>query len=81
MPRNPLKIYRGDRKREAVWEALDALPAGREFTLRDLWNHGRIGAGFPMTADVLRDAVRIGAVECVGRLGTQGAPKVYRRTV
>lgn len=80
MPRNPLKIYREDRRREAVWGALDALPVGREFTLRDLWNHGRIGAGFPMTATVVRDAVRIGAVECVGRLGTQGAPKVYRRT-
>lgn len=80
MPRNPLKIYREDRRREAVWEALDAIPVGREFTLWDLWNRGRIGARFPMTEAVLRNAVRIGAVECLGRLGTQGAPKVYRRT-
>lgn len=80
MPRNPNKIYRGDRKREAVWEALDAIPTGREFTLRDLWNHGRVGASFPTTQAVLRDAVRIGAVECIGRLKTQGSPKVYRRT-
>lgn len=36
MPRDPHKIYRSDRKREAVWEALDALPAGTEFTLRSL---------------------------------------------
>lgn len=64
MPRNPNKIYRGDRKREAVWEALDALQPGREFTLWDLWNRGRIGARFPMTEAVLRDAVRVGAVEC-----------------
>lgn len=79
MPRDPLKVYRDDRRREAVWEALDALPVGAEFTLRALWNRGRIGAGFPMTATVLRDAVRIGAVECLGRLRTQGAPKLYRR--
>lgn len=83
MPRDPLKIYRSDRRREAVWEALDALPAGVEFTLRQLWR-GEVGsrrypASFPMTADVLRDAVCVGAVECVGRLGTQGAPKLYRR--
>jgi len=83
MPRDPHKIYRNDRQREAVWEALDALPAGAEFTLRQLWR-GEVGvrrypASFPMTADVLRDAVRVGAVECVGRLRTQGAPKVYRR--
>lgn len=80
MPRNPDKIYRSDRKREAVWEALDAIPAGREFTLRDLWNRGRVGAGFPMTEAVLRDAVRVGAVECLGRIKAQGAPKLYRRT-
>jgi hypothetical protein len=79
MPRNQLKIYRGDRRREAVWEALDALPAGAEFTLRTLWNRGRVGAGFPMTEAVLRDAVRIGAVEHLGRLKAQGAPKLYRR--
>lgn len=79
MPRNPNKIYRGDRKREAVWEALDALPAGAEFTLRDLWNRGRVGAGFPMTAEVVRDAVRAGAVECIGRIKAQGSPKLYRR--
>lgn len=81
MPRNPNRVYRSDRKREAVWEALDAIPAGIKFTLRDPWNHGRVGAGFPMTETVLRDAVRIGAVECAGRLGTQGAPKVYRRAL
>lgn len=79
MPRNPDKIYRGDRKREAVWEALDAIPVGTEFTLRDLWNRGRVGASFPTTQIVLRDAVRIGAVECIGRLAIQGTPKVYRR--
>lgn len=79
MPRDPHKIYRSDRRREAVWEALDALPVGAEFTLRDLWNCGRIGAPFPTAQAVLRDAVRIGAVECLGRLGTQGAPKLYRR--
>lgn len=80
MPRNPLKIYREDRRREAVWEALDALPVDREFTLRDLWNRGRVGAGFPMTEAVLRNAVRIGAVECLGRIKAQGSPKLYRRT-
>lgn len=79
MPRDPLKIYRSDRRREAVWEALDALPAGREFTLRDLWDRGRVGAPFPTAQAVLRDAVRIGAVKCIGRLGTQGVPKLYRR--
>lgn len=83
MPRDLLKIYRSDRRREAAWETLDALPAGVEFTLRQLWR-GKVGArrypaSFPMTADVLRDAARVGAVECVGRLRTQGAPKVYRR--
>lgn len=78
--RDPLKIYRSDRKREAVWEALDALPVGAEFTLRDLWNRGRIGVGFPMTETVLRDAVRIGVVECLGRVKAQGSPKLYRRT-
>ena len=81
MPRDSNKIYRSDRRREAVWEALDAFPAGAEFTLRDLWNWGRVGAPFPMAATVLRDAVRIGAVECVGRDTTQGAPKRYRRTL
>ncbi len=80
MPPDPSKIYRSDRRREAVWEALDALPVGREFTLRDLWNRGRVGAGFPMTETVLRDAVRIGAVECLGRIKAQGSPKLYRRT-
>lgn len=79
MPRNPLKIYREDRRREAVWEALDALPVGAEFTLTGLWNRGRVGAGFPMTEAVLRDAVRIGAVECLGRIKAQGSPKLYRR--
>jgi len=83
MSRDPHKIYRDDRRREAVWEALDALLAGAEFTIRQLWR-GEVGvrrypASFPMTADVLRDAVRVGAVECVGRLRTQGAPKLYRR--
>jgi len=83
MPRDPAKVYRGDRQREAVWEALDALPVGVEFTLQQLWR-GEVGgrrypASFPMTATVLRDAVRIGAVECLGRLKTQGAPKLYRR--
>jgi hypothetical protein len=83
MPRDPLKIYREDWKREAAWAALDALPVGAEFTIRQLWR-GEVGsrrypASFPMTADVLRDAVRIGAVECLGRLRVQGAPKLYRR--
>lgn len=83
MPRNPAKVYRDDRQREAVWEALDALPVGAEFTMRQLWR-GEVGsrrypASFPMTATVVRDAVRIGAVECLGRLRTQGAPKLYRR--
>jgi len=83
MPRDPLKVYRSDRRRESAWEALDALPAGAEFTLRQLWR-GEVGgrkypASFPMTADVLRDAVRIGSVEYLGRLRTQGAPKLYRR--
>jgi hypothetical protein len=83
MPRDPLKIYRSDRRREAVWEALDALPVGTEFTIRQVWL-GEVGvrscpASFPMKADVLRDAVRIGAVECAGKLRTQGAPKLYQR--
>jgi hypothetical protein len=83
MSRDPLKVYRSDRRRESAWEALDALPVGAEFTLRQLWR-GEVGgrsypASFPLTADVLRDAVRVGAVECIGRLGTQGAPKLYRR--
>lgn len=79
MPRDPSKIYRSDLRREAVWNALDKLQPGTEFTLRDLWNHGRVGASFPMAATVLRNAVRIGGVECLGRLRTQGAPKLYRR--
>lgn len=79
MPRDSSKIYRDERRREAVWEALDAIPAGAEFTLRSLWNRGLVGASFPTTQTVLRDAVRIGAVECLGRLKTQGAPKLYRR--
>lgn len=79
MPRNPFKIYRSDRKREAVWEALDAMPPGAEFTLRDLWDRGRVGASFPLTETVLREAVRIRAVECLGRLRVRGSPKVYRR--
>lgn len=62
------------------WEALDALPVSAEFTLTSLWNCGRVGAGFPMTEAVLRDAVRIGAVECLGRIKAQGSPKLYRRT-
>lgn len=79
--RNPDKIYRSDRKREAVWEALDRLPPGAESTLRDLWNHGRVGASFPLTETVLREAVRVGAVECLGRLRVHGCPKLYRRRV
>lgn len=83
MPRDPLKVYRDDRRREAVWETLDALPVGVEFTMRQLCR-GEVGsrrypASFPMTATVHRGAVRIGAVECLGRLRTQGAPKLYRR--
>lgn len=79
MPRDPNKIYRHERRRERVWEALDATPAGAEFTLRQLWDRGLVGASFPTTQAVLREAVRIGAVECVGWDATQGAPKRYRR--
>lgn len=83
MPRDPLKVYRDDRRREAVWEALDALPVGAEFTLRQLWR-GEVGgrsypASYPMTRTVLRDAVAAGFVEKLGRLSVHGAPNLYRR--
>jgi hypothetical protein len=83
MPRDPLKVYRDDRRREAVWEALDAPPVGVEFTLRQLWRGDVGGRQFPasysMTRTVLRDAVAAGFVEKTGRLAVHGAPNVYRR--
>jgi hypothetical protein len=79
----PDKIYRFDRQRETVWEALDRLEPGRPFTLDDVWR-GRLGyvsATYSMTRNVVADAVRLGYVEHLGRLSCHGAPNVYRRVL
>lgn len=81
--RSPNKVYRSDQHRESAWEALDAIPVGVEFTVRDVWNgrHGRRSyAGYPMTYTVVRDAYRAGLIETTGRDHTQqGCPRLYRR--
>jgi hypothetical protein len=78
----PDRIYRGDRQRESVWEALDAMPAGTEFTLRGLWKgrHGPVGAHYSMVRNVVADAERLLAVERIGRAPSQGGPVLFRRT-
>lgn len=77
----PERIYRGDRERESVWEALDAMPPGTQFTLMGLWKgrHGPVGAHYTMVANVVRDAIAIGAVERLGRLKAQGGPLLLRK--
>lgn len=77
----PNRIYKGDRQRESVWEALDAMPPGTEFTLGGLWKgrHGRVGAHYSMVRNVVADAVRIGAIERIGRAPGQGAPALFRK--
>ena len=81
--RRPDKVYRSDFRRESAWEALDSIPPGTEFTVRELWD-GRFGtrshAGFPMTYTVVRDALKAGLIETTGRDHTrQGCPRLYRR--
>jgi hypothetical protein len=83
--RRPDKIYRDDERRESAWEALDALPVGIEFTVRDVWL-GRFGArphcGFPMTYTVVRDALRHGLLTTTGRdHAQQGCPRLYLRLI
>ena len=78
----PDRIYWGDRQRESVWEALDAMVPGAQFTLMGLWQgrHGRVGAHYTMVAQVVRDAIALGAVERLGRLPSQGGPWLLRKT-
>jgi hypothetical protein len=82
--RDPNKVYRSDWRRECAWEALDGIPTGVEFTVRDVWDgtYGpRSHAGFPMTYQVVRDALNAGLIETTGRDHTrQGCPRLYRRT-
>jgi len=82
--RGPNKVYRSDLCRESAWEALDALPAGVEFTVRDVWL-GRFGlrarCSFPMLYAVVRQALGLGFLATPGRDHTQqGCPRLYRRT-
>jgi hypothetical protein len=82
--RDPNKVYRCDWRRERAWEALDAVPAGVEFTVRQLWT-GEFGSRphttFSMTYRVIRDALNAGLLETTGRDHTrQGCPRLYRRT-
>jgi len=81
--RDPNKVYRSDHRRERAWEALDEVPPGAEFTVRQLWT-GELGprpcAGFSMTYQVVRDALKAGLLETTGRDHTkQGCPRLYRR--
>lgn len=81
--RDPNRIYRDEQRREHVYEALDAVPAGAEFTVRDLWT-GRVGSrphtSFSLTYRVIRDALHAGLIETTGRDHTkQGCPRLYRR--
>lgn len=80
---NP-RIRNNERRRELVFEALDAVPARIEFTVRDLWL-GRFGSRLPVsfgiTYRVIRDALHAGLIETTGRDHTrQGCPRLYRRT-
>ena len=82
MDYNP-RIRNNERRRELVFEALDAVPPGTEFTVRDLWT-GRVGSppytSFSLTYRVIRDALRAGLIETTGRDHThQGCPRLYRR--
>ena len=81
--RDPTRIYRDDVRREQVYEALDDVPAGLEFTVRQLWT-GEFGprpyTTFSMTYRVVREALKAGLLETTGRDHTrQGCPRLYRR--
>lgn len=82
MAYNP-RIRNNELRRELVFESLDAVPAGIEFTVRDLWL-GRFGSRLPVsfgiTYRVIRDALGAGLIETTGRDHThQGCPRLYRR--
>lgn len=73
-------VTRANRQRETVWEALDEMPAGREFTIDQLWRQRGVNATHSMVATVVRDAVSLGLVERLGRLPAQGRPLLLRMT-
>jgi hypothetical protein len=85
MGRYPNVIYRGDLEREEVFEALDLIKPGTEFTYREV-RQAAVNAGRPlnclgsMLQTALREAKAAGLIEHIGRDHTRpGCPNLYRR--
>jgi hypothetical protein len=74
MSRLPDKIYKGDMSRETVWEFLDELDIGECFTTTRAWLSSY--ASYSMTCQVIRDAVKLGAVALTSG---RHLPKMYVR--
>lgn len=78
MPRGLGNVYRSERDRAAAWTALDDLTPGQAFTLMDLFEAS--DADMATLRRAVRDAVRVGLVERLGRDHDRlHGPYTYRR--
>lgn len=73
---------RHDRARQSVLDAIDRIPPGTQFLIKDLWHGRRFGpvyAPYGLVAALCREAVEAGAIVRIGRYPSQGGPVLYRK--